>query len=322
MHVERGGHGLPDLALQSSLLPALPGNRLMAQSFLCPRRGEPMRAIILSIILLLAATALAIAAGPDECRPGAKVMPKLSAAITVGDQTIHDFTRPLLPLPWTVRETDGEWLSVGGHQTAKFWVERSQVVTLDEAPGYYTQLVDSKQYKSDQHKALAYTYRAAAWKEQGDLDKAIADFGEAIRLDPNSAIAYSGRGRAWNEKNDPDKAIADLSHAIRVDSNSAVAYSERGIAWKAKKRLDEATADFDKAVRLDPKNKSAFLNLLDTITEAPARQSDFASAMQLLQKAIPLAVDRNDRDFLIETKKRLDRFSARLNDHTLVRDQQ
>ena len=49
----------------------------------------------------------------------------------------------------------------------------------------------------------------AAAAQAGDHDKAIADFSEAIRLDPKRADAYYGRGTAYGHKGEYDKAIAD-----------------------------------------------------------------------------------------------------------------
>ena len=50
---------------------------------------------------------------------------------------------------------------------------------------------------------------------KGDLDKAVADFSEAIRLNPGDPFAYVNRGCAYGEKGDFDKAIADSTEAIR-----------------------------------------------------------------------------------------------------------
>ena len=44
--------------------------------------------------------------------------------------------------------------------------------------------------------AWAYNSRGAAYYAKGDLDRAIADYDEAIRLDPKEAIAYNNRGVA------------------------------------------------------------------------------------------------------------------------------
>ena len=64
-----------------------------------------------------------------------------------------------------------------------------------------------------------------------EYDKAIADYDQAIRLDPKYAAAYHNRGLAWYAKKEYDKAIADYDEAIRLDPKYAVAYDNRGDAW-------------------------------------------------------------------------------------------
>jgi Tfp pilus assembly protein PilF len=44
--------------------------------------------------------------------------------------------------------------------------------------------------------------------EKNEFDQAIADFTEAIRLDPKLALAYHNRGAAYSNKGDNDKPIA------------------------------------------------------------------------------------------------------------------
>jgi tetratricopeptide (TPR) repeat protein len=78
---------------------------------------------------------------------------------------------------------------------------------------------------------------------------AIADYTEAIRLDPNNAGYYITRGSIYG--ND-DRAIADFARAIRLDPNSVDAYQRRAWAYQAKKDTFRAMADWTEAIRLDP----------------------------------------------------------------------
>jgi tetratricopeptide (TPR) repeat protein len=71
--------------------------------------------------------------------------------------------------------------------------------------------------ESQGYRAIAYNNRGFVWHDKGDLDRAIADYSEAIRLDPKQANAYRNRGNALREKGDLDRAIADLNEAIRLD---------------------------------------------------------------------------------------------------------
>jgi tetratricopeptide (TPR) repeat protein len=49
------------------------------------------------------------------------------------------------------------------------------------------------------------------------FDRAIADYGEAIRIDPQSAGLLDDRGRVLVKKGDLERAIADFEAALRLD---------------------------------------------------------------------------------------------------------
>ena len=88
--------------------------------------------------------------------------------------------------------------------------------------------------------------------------KAIADFNEAIVLDPKSADAYCQRGRMWSKKREYDKAIADFDKSLRINPKDSSAYSERGFAWKNKGEYERAIADYKEALRVDPTDAWAY----------------------------------------------------------------
>ena len=47
-----------------------------------------------------------------------------------------------------------------------------------------------------------------------DWDRAVADYSEAIRLEPQNMSYYRARSNAWFGKGDQDKAIRDIDEAI------------------------------------------------------------------------------------------------------------
>ena len=119
-------------------------------------------------------------------------------------------------------------------------------------------IVEKKNPDFEQKGAEFYHNRGNAMFDKKDYDKAIKDYGEAIRLDPNSAFYYFSRGRAWFIKKDYDKAIEDYGEAIRLNPNDAYCYSQRGDAWSYKGEHDKAIKDYDESIRLYPQGIFVF----------------------------------------------------------------
>jgi len=90
--------------------------------------------------------------------------------------------------------------------------------------------------------------------------RAIADYTEAIRLDPKDASAFNSRGIAYYDKGQSDRAIKDYDKAIELSPRYATAFTGRGAAYAGKGQYDRAIADFDEAIRLTPNYKSAIEN--------------------------------------------------------------
>ncbi|MET4177816.1 hypothetical protein ABIB99_008950 [Bradyrhizobium sp. LA6.1] len=67
---------------------------------------------------------------------------------------------------------------------------------------------------SGEELAKIYSNRGGGYKSKSDLDSAIADYSEAIRVDPKHVTAYNKRGIAWAEKGAVERAVADYSEAI------------------------------------------------------------------------------------------------------------
>ncbi|MDR1933403.1 MAG: tetratricopeptide repeat protein [Spirochaetales bacterium] len=97
--------------------------------------------------------------------------------------------------------------------------------------------------------AESYRERGSEYLAKEEWDKAIADFNEAIRLDPKKAGGYASRGLCYDAKGDYDRAIADFSEAIRINDLAGY-YESRGQTYLHKGDYDKAIADFNEAIRL------------------------------------------------------------------------
>lgn len=106
--------------------------------------------------------------------------------------------------------------------------------------------------------ARALNARGLAHQAKGDFDRAIADYTEAVRVDPRFVFGHLNRGWAHNEKREYSSAIVNLNEAIRLDPRLAAAWNQRGIALRNQGQLDMALADFTQAIRLAPKYARAY----------------------------------------------------------------
>jgi tetratricopeptide (TPR) repeat protein len=107
--------------------------------------------------------------------------------------------------------------------------------------------------------AGAFLDRGILFTDRGDYDTAIADYTEAITLNPNLAAAYFHRGITYSLQEDYDRAISDYTQAIRIDPDYAQAYYHRGITYNFdKKDYDKAIADYTQAIRIDPDYAEAY----------------------------------------------------------------
>ena len=63
---------------------------------------------------------------------------------------------------------------------------------------------------------MAFHERGNIHAKNGEFDRAIADFTEAIRLRAINQCVYHARGCAFAENGEHDEAIADFTEAIRL----------------------------------------------------------------------------------------------------------
>nr|CAD7408418.1 unnamed protein product [Timema cristinae] len=85
----------------------------------------------------------------------------------------------------------------------------------------------------------------------GDYEKAIQIYTEAILLNPASALLYAKRGQAYLQLNKPNACIRDCSRALQINPDSAAAYKFRGRAHRLLGHWEEAAKDLRESCKLD-----------------------------------------------------------------------
>jgi tetratricopeptide (TPR) repeat protein len=90
--------------------------------------------------------------------------------------------------------------------------------------------------------------------EQGDCDKAIADYTRGIEVNPDFAEAYNNRAYVYMVKKDYAAALPDLDHALQLRPNYVNALMNRGDIYNYYYEIDyeRAVADYNRVLSIDP----------------------------------------------------------------------
>jgi protein O-mannosyl-transferase len=107
----------------------------------------------------------------------------------------------------------------------------------------------------------AYNNLGTLLEGKGQLDEAIRQYQEALRLNSDNAEARNNLGSAFTKKGQGDEAIRQLQEALRLNPDIAVAHNNLGIALAGKGQLDEAIRQYQEALRLKPDYAQAHNNL-------------------------------------------------------------
>lgn len=118
---------------------------------------------------------------------------------------------------------------------------------LDGAIADYSQLV-----KLQPENMLALNNRGVIWVDRQQHHHALADFNQALTLAPQSWAARCNRGWVYFHQGHYAPAIADWTVAIEHKPTSAIAYAYRGQAHHKQGNLPAAIADQTAAIRHAP----------------------------------------------------------------------
>jgi len=155
-------------------------------------------------------------------------------------------------------------------------------VTPDQQISACTAVIQSGVY-SGVDLAVAFNNRGTVYQDKRDDDHSIADYDQAIRLNPKYALAFYNRAWSYYRKKSYARAIADYDKVIALDPKDAGAYLNRGNVYSAKGDLDRAISDYGEAIRIRPDDPSAFVNRCDELVQSGQAEAALADCNEALR---------------------------------------
>ncbi len=112
---------------------------------------------------------------------------------------------------------------------------------------------------------MAHYNLGIALNDQGDADRAIAHYRQAVELRPSYAEAHYNLGRLLAQKGQLDEALVHYEKALEINPADAEAHNNLGATLFANGRVDEAIAHYRKALAIQPDYADASCNLASAL---------------------------------------------------------
>jgi Flp pilus assembly protein TadD len=93
--------------------------------------------------------------------------------------------------------------------------ETCKIASGDPAISACSRAIASKKYRGNVLSIL-YTNRGAEFGAKGELDRAMKDHDQALKIDPKNALAFNNRGIAKLKKGDKEGGEADIAKAKQL----------------------------------------------------------------------------------------------------------
>jgi serine/threonine protein kinase/tetratricopeptide (TPR) repeat protein len=153
-----------------------------------------------------------------------------------------------------------------------------------------TEYADGIRVSSEAEKYFAYQRRGEFEMSLSELDLAIADYTETIRrnlkmAETKDVSGYGARAHAYLAHGDIDRAIADCDEAMRINPKAPWVLPFRGFAYARKGQWDRAMADFDEEANRVPTRKPHLLVAKACVLALAGRYVEAAATFDAARQA-------------------------------------
>ncbi|MBD2147786.1 serine protease [Sphaerospermopsis sp. FACHB-1194] len=152
--------------------------------------------------------------------------------------------------------------------------------------------------------ALAYYNRGNLYSDQKKWELALADYNQAIKINPDDADAYNNRGVLYSDQKKWELALADYNQAIKINPDDAGAYNNRGALYSDQKKWELALADYNQAIKINPDLALAYYNRGLLYSDQKKWELALADYTQAININPDLAAAYNNRGLLYSDQKK------------------
>lgn len=140
-------------------------------------------------------------------------------------------------------------------------------------------------FRPDSNRPSVRMELAQRFIDRGDFDRAIETVDAVLREIPQHAVAYHLRGLSHDRLGESGQAIADYNEAIELDPSYFDAINDRGILLTRTGRWQDGLADFRRLVGLEPNNTSARVNYAFALQKA-GRLDEAAACLDVIDDGL------------------------------------
>jgi tetratricopeptide (TPR) repeat protein len=140
--------------------------------------------------------------------------------------------------------------------------------------------------RSEALTAMDFTNRGLTFGNLGQYQRAIADFDEAVRLDPTLVIAFANRANSYAALGRHGRAIADFDAAICLDPNYAQAWLNKGVELANKGYLEESLSYLEHVAELGESNGVPYTTSVQLMLVQSSAQSQQDEQEQTIRQLI------------------------------------
>ncbi len=230
--------------------------------------------------------------------------------------------KQLIEKPPTISTTAWDFYQRGMYEHFRYWSDTDNIALLDKAEGFYHKALDydstyalayaglalisfdkhhweafsenvvdstlilaDKALSFDDELTIAFVVRGLYYVEIGNMDQAMKEFDDALKIDPNSAGAYAWK--AWLYSfNDVVQSFDNLQKSMRLERGSELDDGLRGIGMLYLRAgfSEEHNSYIQEALELDDDSIKFYLYLI----RSEIFHSNYEKAIELAEKAFEM----------------------------------